>query len=63
MRIQVDNAYSDGHESRLFYDIDDSEVPDEDPEEMWDYLWQFSGDGHGTDPDLGWATRSPISRP
>ena len=54
MKIQVDNAYSDGHESRLFYDIEDSEVP-EDREDMWEHLWQFGGDGHGTDPDLGWC--------
>lgn len=54
MRIQVDNTYSDGHESRLFYDIDDREVPEE-PEEMWDHLWNYTGDGHGIGRDQNGA--------
>lgn len=54
MRIRVDNTYSDGHTSRLFYNIPDGEVP-HGREAMREYLWRYTGDGHGKDRDLGYA--------
>jgi len=76
VKIRVENGYTDGHESTLEYDIPDADVPayillgdlpaDErkyrhrDGEEMWDYLWEWTGDGHGEDPDLGWSYKITI---
>jgi len=70
MKIRVENAYSDGHESTLEYEIDDADVPAYGPaptdgwghygEQMWDHLWQFTGDGHGEDADLGWFYKVTI---
>lgn len=61
MKIKVENAYSDGHESTLEYDVDDAKVqeyvthPDfEDVDEaLEELLFEFTGDGHGIDSDLG----------
>jgi hypothetical protein len=57
MKIKVENAYSDGHESERtivvqdveFVDLDD----DAEAEEMGDYLYEFTGDGHGIGKDVG----------
>lgn len=46
MRIQVDNTYSDGHDSRQIHELDDADIP-ADEDEMWDFLWEFTGDGTG----------------
>ncbi len=75
MKIRVENAYSDGHESTLEYDIPDADVPAfalatedekkwpicmEDGHAMWEFLWDWTGDGHGEDPDLGWFYKITI---
>ena len=59
MKICVESAYSDGHESTLEYDIPDVDVPAP-VDEMWDYLWDWTGDGHGQDSDLGWFYKITI---
>lgn len=59
MKILVENAYGDGHESTLEYDIPDADVPAP-ADEMWDYLRDWTGDGHGQDPDLGWFYKITI---
>jgi hypothetical protein len=59
VKIRVENAYSDGHESTLEYDIPEADVPAP-VDEMWDYLWDWTGDGHGQDPDLGWFYKITI---
>lgn len=46
MKICVENAYSDGYESSQRHVIDDADVP-RDIEDMWDLLWEYTGDGHG----------------
>ena len=68
MKIRVEYAYSDGHESTLDYDIPDADVPAfvpatdaekdrgyEDGQEMWEYLYRYTGDGHGEDSSLGFS--------
>lgn len=78
MKIRVENAYSDGHQSTAEYIIPDADVPPyvrfedapnkdelwgEDGEEMWDHLQQWTGDGHGENADLGWFYRVAARRP
>lgn len=49
--VKIDNAYSDGHESSHEVLVD----PPEGTLEEWfeDVVWPHTGDGHGTDNDLG----------
>lgn len=54
MRIKVENTYSDGHESTAEYAVDSDRVQQINCEEdLEDLLWEFTGDGHGSDPSLG----------
>lgn len=54
MKIRVENSYEDGHESTRVEEIPDPLYTDADPEEgLRDFLWEFSGDGHGLGNDLG----------
>jgi len=64
MKIKIENAYSDGHESQSIenvgefsYDPTDPDYEGCDEREALDlYLSEFTGDGHGADdPDLGWC--------
>jgi hypothetical protein len=60
MRIKIENAYSDGHEStsieevaEFVYDPHDPEYEDRE-DALRGYLRQFTGDGHGIGrPKLG----------
>jgi hypothetical protein len=56
MKIKVENAYSDGHESTIEYVIDDAVVDnaidDEDMDFFDELLYTYTGDGHGIDKDL-----------
>ena len=69
MKITAHNSYSDGHESTIDYVIDDADVPafipganDDDgtttwgidADEWWEFMAQYTGDGHGRDSSLGW---------
>ena len=51
MKIVVENAYSDGSESTLIYDVDEATIPADDEEAMWDELWTYTGDGSGESLD------------
>ena len=61
MKIKSDSSYSDGHESIVYIDIPDDEVPeglaDIDMygyrDDLHDFLYPYSGDGHGAGNDLG----------
>ena len=62
MKIKSESSYSDGHESVKFYEVADSEVPGDlleveptygDLNNLREFLFTYSGDGHGTDNDLG----------
>lgn len=58
--IRVHNAYSDGHESTIDYTVNvtgniGDDLSDDVLEPLWDLLSEYTGDGHGTDPDLGWC--------
>ena len=57
MKIKVQNAYSDGHESTFEYEVCDKAVDYallDGIDQLWDLLFQYTGDGHGEDADLGW---------
>jgi len=64
MKISSVSSYSDGHESTIEYLINDADVPawirrDDlwgapDGDELWEFLCQYMGDGHGEDSSLGW---------
>lgn len=49
MRIRIENAYSDGYESMQVRKVPEfvGTVP-----ELPDYLYQFTGDGHGIGRDV-----------
>ena len=57
MKIEVENAYSDGHESVLTYGgVPEftGAVTEGDDWELSQHLHEYTGDGHGAeDPDLG----------
>lgn len=68
MKIKVENAYSDGHESVIEYEVPTVDVDAAllgreagdashpgGTDELWDLLWTYTGDGHGEDSDLGWS--------
>ena len=51
MKISCINTYSCGRESTTHHDIDDTDLPAYDVateyfDELWDFLWEYSGDGH-----------------
>jgi len=54
VRVKIENAYSDGHESET---VELVSAPPDDPEmlDAWfsDEVYQFTGDGHGIDFDGG----------
>lgn len=60
MKIRCTNTYSD-RESVQHHDIPDTELPVpaanpndfESMELLWDFLWEFTGDGSGED-EHGW---------
>ncbi|GAB1814312.1 hypothetical protein MUNTM_33510 [Mycobacterium sp. MUNTM1] len=53
LTIKVENAYSDGHESTV---IETVEVqPFNDIEELWEQIRERTGDGRGSDRDLGYC--------
>lgn len=56
MKIRVENWYTDGHESVLFYEVDDDAVASldsDDEEALRDFFFDYTGDGHGIGNDLG----------
>lgn len=58
MRIRVENTYSDGHQSTLEYDINGGSVAYallDGIDTIWDLLWEYTGDGHDTNGDLGYC--------
>lgn len=50
LRVQVENTYSDGHQSERVQEI--QVEPFEDLEELWELLREFTGDGHGIGRDV-----------
>lgn len=62
MKIKVENWYEDGHESVLFYEVDESAVTGmdlsdfEDAEDAMRYFFSgYTGDGHGLNNDLAYC--------
>ncbi len=45
LRVQVENTYSDGHQSERVQEI--QVEPFDDLEELWEQLHAYTGDGHG----------------
>jgi hypothetical protein len=46
MKIRVENAKENGRCLTTTYDIPDYLIPTN-TDDMWDYLWQWTGDGTG----------------
>lgn len=53
LKIKVECAYSDGHESTVVETV--AIQPVNDREELWEQLQDFTGDGHGIGRDLGYC--------
>lgn len=53
LTIKNESAYSDGHESERTETVDVE--PFDDMDELWEQLHDYTGDGHGIDPDLGYC--------
>lgn len=53
LKIKVENAYSDGHESSVVETV--KVRPFNDIEDLWEQLQEFTGDGHDIDGDLGYC--------
>lgn len=51
LTIKVENAYSDGHESEQTHAVTLDRFRGE--EDLWDHLFEYTGDGHGIGRDLG----------
>lgn len=51
LTIKVENAYSDGYESVQTHDVELECFLGE--EALWDSLFDYTGDGHGSGRDLG----------
>ncbi|MEX7474261.1 hypothetical protein AB4Z39_31700 [Mycobacterium adipatum] len=51
LTIKVENAYSDGYESVQTHDVELERFLGE--EALWDSLFDYTGDGHGSGRDLG----------
>jgi len=45
MKIQVENTYADGHQSSQVHTIEEPSTAD--LEELWEELWEYTGDGSG----------------
>lgn len=61
MKIQVENTYSDGHESVIEYDIPEYDYENPDEDEIAEYVQGYTGDGHGAEcPKLGFYYRVEI---
>ena len=54
MVITVENNYSDGHESVQILEVDDPVFTQDRPvtDQLGDYLFRFTGDGHGIEPGI-----------
>lgn len=50
LTIKVENTYSDGHESEQTHAVLVDSFLDE--EDLWDNLYEYTGDGHGVGRDL-----------
>lgn len=55
MKIKIENAYSDGHESTSIQDVAEfvGDPNGDNDDDLEAYLYQFTGDGHGANSDLG----------
>lgn len=53
LKIKVENAYSDGHESTVVETV--RVEPFDDIEELWEQLQDFTGDGHDVGGVLGYC--------
>uniref|UniRef100_A0A5Q5BTD5 Uncharacterized protein n=2 Tax=unclassified Mycobacterium TaxID=2642494 RepID=A0A5Q5BTD5_MYCSS len=51
LTIKVENAYSDGHESEQTHTVTMERFRGE--EDLWEQLFEYTGDGHGDGRDLG----------
>ena len=61
MKIRIENAYSDGHESTSVEDVPEyTGVVTEDDELLHDHLFPYTGDGHGIGRDLDSMTEITI---
>lgn len=52
MKIRSSSYYSDGHSSSTVETVPEFTG---DPEDLQDYLFDFTGDGHGAGRDLGYC--------
>ena len=50
MKVKIENAYEDGHESSAEEEVSEPEVLNED---FWDEMFDRTGDGHGIGTKLG----------
>lgn len=58
MKVRIENAYSDGHESTNVIELATEYEPDANDEASLDIFWdehvyEHTGDGHGAGQDLG----------
>lgn len=57
VKVKIENAYSDGHEStsEVELDLPDGVTPDSQELDDWftDVVFDHTGDGHGIDSSLG----------
>jgi hypothetical protein len=60
--IEVENAYSDGHESKHEVVVDAPSSLEPEAVTAWfeDVVWQHTGDGHGEDSSLGSCYRATV---
>lgn len=57
--VKVENAYSDGHESEATETVDVAEFAGID--ELWDQLFEITGDGHDIEGQLGYCHTVTVS--